>query len=388
MLTRIWLTIKQHRFETIAIAVVCLGLTAAALIESYRLNSLNLTVSCLQTYQGPYMASQGPVTAAQQHCNELAQSFLDMKNGTDMSLVGFLLAFAPLLVGIVFGAPLVAREIEQGTAPLSWALSGSRRRWLLGKVLTGVLLLVPLMLAVGLVANAFEGAQQPGLDPYASFDNYLNRGVIDVFWALAAFAGTFALGTLLGRTMPAVILALVVCFFVRVTWDGAMSHVVLKPYAIQQPTVDVSDSGGTYIGSPYFYSGMTDMYVYQKVFLDGKEITQDQANTWFEQNMMCAPVEMPTPGDGASPGVSSSPGDTSSPGALATPDDSKPGLAQAVMTCTGAALDPSQTPQYVEYIIPGAWYWNVVALESGLLLLGSLLLGAVAFVWVDRRRPY
>ena len=27
-------------------------------------------------------------------------------------------------------------------------------------------------------------------------------------------------------------------------------------------------------------------------------------------------------------------------------------------------------------------------LQSGLLLVGSLFLGAIAFVWVDRRRPY
>jgi hypothetical protein len=168
-----------------------------------------------------------------------------------------------------------------------------------------------------------------------------------------------------------------------------MSHVVLRPYAIQQPTQDLTGTAGIYMGGSYgYYSGMTDMYVYQKIFLDGKEITQDQANTWFEQNMICAPVEMPTPSDAASPGASSSPGDTSSPGALATPDNSKLGQAIACGGPSGPTVDISKTPQYVEYIIPGAWYWNVVALESGLLLLGSLFLGAVAFVWVDRRRPY
>jgi hypothetical protein len=45
-------------------------------------------------------------------------------------------------------------------------------------------------------------------------------------------------------------------------------------------------------------------------------------------------------------------------------------------------------PTYVDFIIPGAWYWNVVALESAILLLGSLFCAAIAFVWVDRRRPY
>jgi len=51
-------------------------------------------------------------------------------------------------------------------------------------------------------------------------------------------------------------------------------------------------------------------------------------------------------------------------------------------------IDPSQIPNWVSYSIPGSQYWPVVAFESGLLLLGSLVLAAVAFVWVDRRRPY
>jgi hypothetical protein len=380
MLTRIRLTLKQHRFETIAISIVCLGLTAAALIEAYRLNSLNVPLSCLQSYQGGYIdPSQAPISPAQAHCNELAKSFFDTKGSLDMNLVQLLLLFAPLLAGIVFGAPLVAREIEQGTAPLSWALSGSRRRWLLGKVLTGVLLLAPLMLAVGLAANVLEGALNPGLNPNASFSNYLGRGVIDVFWVLAAFAGTFALGTILGRTMPAVVLALVVCFFVRAAWDAGMTHFVLRPFAVEQVQQDQQQQGYVVYGPG---GGSADMYVYYKSFIDGKEVTDAQVNDWYQQNMVCVPMSTPTP----TPSASTSPADSSSPGASATPDNSKMG--DIGIACQGPAFDPSHMPQQVLYVIPGSWYWQTVALESGLLLLGSLFCGAIAFVWVDRRRPY
>jgi hypothetical protein len=79
-------------------------------------------------------------------------------------------------------------------------------------------------------------------------------------------------------------------------------------------------------------------------------------------------------------------GASSSPGASATPDNSKMG--DSGIACQGPAIDPSHMPQQVLYVIPGSWYWQTVALESGLLLLGSLFCGAIAFVWVDRRRPY
>ena len=172
MLTRIRLTLKQHRFETIAITVVCVVLTVGALIEAYRLSSLNVPISC---FNGSYELSGlgTPTYSAGAHCQALVDSFMGLQNGLPMNLVRLMLLLAPLLAGIVLGAPLVAREIEQGTAPLSWALSGSRRRWFLGKVLAGVVLLVPLMLAVGLAAEVLEGALDPGVDTHAAFQNYL-----------------------------------------------------------------------------------------------------------------------------------------------------------------------------------------------------------------------
>jgi ABC-2 family transporter protein len=365
MLTRIWLTYKQHRFETLAILVVGLLAALGALVEAYRLVAVNVPLHCFETYQ-PYFPGSGQPfpDAATLKCNNLVESFQSIAQGTDMSLVRALLIFVPIIGGIVFGAPLVARELEQGTAPLSWSLSGSRRRWLTGKVLAGVLLLVPVMLAVGIAADVLQGASSPGLDTHAAFESYASRGFIDVFWALAAFAGTFALGTMLGRTLPAVIVALVVCFFVRVAWEPVMSHYVLQPFAV---------SSLKNIGGPGYYSGEVDMWLYQKVYIDGKEATDAQVQQWYMQNepplqeIPSAPATSPDPGASAG-----------QPGTV----DKGGGAVQ------GTPPDMSKFPDYVTYGIPGAWYWNVVGLASGILLLGSLFCGAIAFVWVDRRRPY
>jgi len=119
----------------------------------------------------------------------------------------------------------------------------------------------------------------------------------------AAFAGTFALGTILGRTMPAVVLAFVVCFFVRGAWDSGMTHFVLRPFAVEQ--VQQDQQNGFVVYGPGG-SGNVDLYVYSKSFIDGKEVTQDDVNAWYQQNMVCVP--MPTQSASTSPADSSSPG--------------------------------------------------------------------------------
>jgi ABC-2 family transporter protein len=369
LLTRIWLTFKQHRFETIAIAAVCGGLAAAALIEAYRLNSANVPLLCLQTWQGPiqFRDPSMPVTAEQIRCAGLVESFQNLQSSVDMNVVRLMLLLSPILVGLIYGAPMVARELEQGTAPLSWALSGSRRRWLLGKVLGGVVLIVPLMLAVGLAADYLQGALSPGLNVYSSFENYMGRGVIDVFWALAAFAGTMALGSLVGRTLPALILALVVCFFARTLWEPAMTHFVLQPMAVQQATPQ------NYSG---YYSGNVDLYVYMRWYMDGKPYVGDPNDWWMAHQ----PVFV-DPG-GAKP---------TEPIAVQTVDPSAtkgPDTGVAITPGPGG-MPPEQVGPYpMNYVIPGSQYWLVTALESGLLLLGALFCAAIAMFRVERRRPY
>ena len=41
-----------------------------------------------------------------------------------------MLAVAPALIGVFWGAPLVARELEAGTHRLAWTQSVTRTRWL------------------------------------------------------------------------------------------------------------------------------------------------------------------------------------------------------------------------------------------------------------------
>ena len=350
--TLVWLTIKQHRFEALAVAVACVALAAAALIEAYRLTALNVPVSCLATWKGPGIPPEGsaPLDAAAIRCNQLAGAFFELRNALEFRLSQQLIVFAPLVAGILLGAPLAAREIEQGTAQTSWVHGGSRRPWFVAKILAGVLLLVPLMLAMGLAADVLEGAATPTLDPYASFDGYLGRGVIAVFWALAAFTGAFALGVIFGRTIPAVIVALAICAVVRFSWDDAMTHLVLRPFAVPQAPRD-------YSASPNF-APEPDIPISFEYYLDGAPFHGD-VYAWYAEH---------DPGALGGIGPSPSPGPSSGTSPGPTPD--------------------AHGPILVTFVIPGTWYWSVLAFESGLLLAGSLVAAGVGLIRTDRRRPY
>jgi len=363
MLTRFLLTLKQHRFETIAITVLCVGLAVAGLIEALRLHALNTPIACLGNgygyggYVGPMMTGIGAPQTGTDPCLAASIARYGLTGSIDFSLVGMLFLFAPFIAGITFGAPLVARELEQGTAPLSWSLAGSRRRWLLFRMLAMGGLLVVLLGAVAIASDVFFGTYSPTVDIHTSFENYLYRGVFDIFWGLAAFLGTVALGTVFGRTLPAVFLAVVVCFFARAGWEPVMNGTVLPPLAVMQSEIpqDPNLQNGQMMYGQYAWTP-SDLNVYYRTYLDGKPWDGDM-NAWWNEHQPPMTVD---PSSGLPVGV-------------------------AVDTGTSPQI---QGPYSVPFVIHGDRYWPIVALESGILLLGSLLFGAVALIWVDRRRPY
>ncbi len=260
------------------------------------------------------------------------QRFTDALNSWDVRIVSSLGDVLPFFVGIAVGAPLVARELEEGTAPLSWALAGARWWWLAGKILAALLLIVPLLLIAGLAADVLRGAQEPGIDPHASFDYFTSRGVFFVLWAVAALMGTVALGALFGRTMPVVIVALFVCVFARATWDRLTDAYVLRGMAVlQMPGA----------------SAPGELLVYESdvLYLDGKVYTGTDCT-----------------------------------------------ISNGVIACQyapGHEPDPSSIgPELAWYVVTGDNYWRVMALESAIMLAGSAALGALALFWIGRRRPY
>jgi len=127
----IWLTWRQHRSEvfTVTIAVVVLAVpllvTGHILMSAYQ--QLRVDQCLAQPGHGAYPDILGAFTK-QLGSFRLATEWLNL---------------LPALLGMLVGAPLVARELERSTYQLVWTQSVTRSRWLvikLGVVLGGSLL--------------------------------------------------------------------------------------------------------------------------------------------------------------------------------------------------------------------------------------------------------
>jgi hypothetical protein len=71
-------------------------------------------------------------TLANGRCVQDARAFFD--DHQNVIFVGLLLLVLPMLAGMFWGAPLVAREVEHGTHRLVWTQGVSRLRWATTKI--------------------------------------------------------------------------------------------------------------------------------------------------------------------------------------------------------------------------------------------------------------
>jgi hypothetical protein len=155
--------------------------------------------------------------------------------------VGFLVILTlgvPAVLGVFWGAPLVARELETGTSQFAWTQSVTRTRWI--AVRAGWLLLAAAVCAGAMSAlvtwwsgpdNALQlDAFKPG-----RFDI---MGIVPVGYALFAVALGIAAGAALRRTLPA--MALTIAGFIAVR---AVIYELVRPHYMSAITRVYSLSG-------------------------------------------------------------------------------------------------------------------------------------------------
>jgi hypothetical protein len=191
-----WLVIsfRLHRWEVLASAVGTTLLTAAMLWFAWQLRTLAGTEpGC----PDPQAYSPG--------CELFASQFYDLSIWATGLI--YLSWGAPFGMGLVLGVPLVSREVEHRTAGMAWTLSRSRAWWLAWRVAFLALVLVGLLLVVAIVSQVLATALLPNLRLDRDFTWYGRRDGLIVVRGLVALGIGVLLGALVGRVLPALLLA-------------------------------------------------------------------------------------------------------------------------------------------------------------------------------------
>ena len=125
-------------------------------------------------------------------------------------LLDALVLAVPGLIGMFWGAPLVAREFETGTFRLAWTQGVTRNRWLAAKLAVAG---VASMAAAGLLSLMVTWWSSPidrRTGQPAHVRHVPRRGIAPVGYAAFAFALGVTAGLLIRRTLPAMAVTLAV----------------------------------------------------------------------------------------------------------------------------------------------------------------------------------
>ena len=126
---------------------------------------------------------------------------------------------APAVIGLFWGAPLIARELETGTAALAWNQSVTRTRWLAVKLtvigLTAMAVAEALSLmqtwwAAPISQAVADGSGAGVAQSRFSQLNFATHGVTPLGYAAFAFALGVTAGALIRRTIPAMAVTLAI----------------------------------------------------------------------------------------------------------------------------------------------------------------------------------
>ena len=191
-----WVTWRQHRSQLVVATGLLFALAVSLLATRLPIES---------AFRRDSLAGCLPPTA-RPGCDFIVPHFEGEFSGLVTAVR--VLAVLPVLAGLFVGAPLLAREIEQGTLRFAWTQSITRRRWLLSKT---AMLAAGTALAGGAASALVMWWRSPfdtlqGRISPASFDI---EGLVVPAYALFALALGVLAGLVFRRTVAAMTSTLV-----------------------------------------------------------------------------------------------------------------------------------------------------------------------------------
>ncbi len=346
----LWLSLRQFRIQAIVAGAALAALAVVVVIVGSQV---------LADYHSNVTAC-----ASSGGCSGAAAEFANKYQQMGQWLSGLVLV-VPGLIGVFWGAPLVARELESGTFRLAWTQSISRARWTLCKL--GLLGLASMAVA-GLCSLLVTWWSSPldlvaGTGPFAHFDT---RGIVPIAYAAFAFALGVATGAVIRHTVAAMGAALVLFAAVRAAFTEWVRPHLMAPLVARTPFT-ITSLHRIPIGA-HLEQGS---WVVSESIVNaaGHAVSGGAIGMFGNLSTAVGPGGVSIPGAGSCPNLAPSSGQVVNPAAVS-------GL---VARCVNQ-LHLSTVTAYQ----PASRYWPFQAYESLIFLGLALAVGAFTVWWVRR----
>lgn len=343
------LSLRQLRAQAIvaagglAVIAAIVAVTHRHIAEAYRKNVL----TC---------ASHGD-------CDTARDLFLRTDDAMQLWL-GILVIVVPGLVGVFWGAPLIAREIEAGTHRLAWTQSVTRTRWAATKI--GVVGLAGMVVAglLSLMVTWWSGLfDKVGEDLYGTYDR---RDLVPIGYAAFAFALGVTAGVVIRRPVPAMATTLFVFVVTRVAFVLQVRPSLVAPshrnFTLDPTATGLGRSDGGATTLHPVVAPIPNGWIHSNHIVDGSghRLSQDDLSS------LCPNLDKiggPPPGG---------------PSRVRAPDGLRDVLHDCV-TKVGGRFHGVTTYH------PANRYWDLQWLELGIYLVAAVVLAGLS-VWFIRRR--
>jgi hypothetical protein len=315
-------------------------------------------------------------------CAAATSSFLQI-NATLRAALNPLIVVVPGIIGVFWGAPLIARELEAGTFRLAWTQGVTRAHWLLLKL--GV---------VGLASMATAGLMSLMVTWWSSqadrvnmelFSTFGQRDIAPIGYAAFAFVLGLTAGVMFRRTVPAMATTLVAFVVVRVLDNQYLLPRLLAPtrrsFALALGS-SVAGYGGQNGGAASLFPGTPNI---PNAWILTADIT-NKAGQLLTPGIVKATC--PRLGTDLGGGLLGSKG-----GAIPVHIHSGTGSVNAVGPAPARAQQVLQNcvskigATYHEVVAyqPSGHYWPLQWIELGIYLAAALVLAGFSFWWIRRR---
>ena len=301
-------------------------------------------------------------------CLSVRSVFLH-NDSTIRTWLGILVIAFPGIVGMFWGAPLVARELEAGTHRLVWTQSVTRSRWLATKL--GVVGLASVIMA-GLLSLVITWWASP-LDRATTniFGSFDERNIVPIGYAAFAFVLGVTSGVIVRRTVPAMASTLVAFVAVRLSFDRLVRPHLISPTIHELALKPASIGFGSANGGPFTLMPITpnisDAWIYSTQILDKANHSLTSHFVAIICPRLIAGVQSGGPSAG-SPQVSR----------VRVPSGSQRAF-QDCVSRVGGIFHEVVTYQ------PASHYWSLQWYETTAYIGAAVILTSVCFWWVRRR---